>query len=637
MSSRGLAFRLAGVSSLVLALALTGAARAQDAALTPAPELHDFVAPLPPDVEARFEDVTRQPQTIADIQTLMPSLPPEAVARFDDVEQATDRKVADVVVPLPPEAVASFDDVKDAARALADAPVLRLDIETPPAIVADFSDVLRDQQVVAGVRSALAAMGEAEILKGSFASSIRRERAAVSAFYEARGFAPVWIDNGKWTPQAAAAIARLERAGDDGLNLVAYRIPTLSASDPVGMANADVALSQAVVAYGRQASGGRLDPRSIASTITAKPEVADAAVILADVAKASDAGAALRAFNPSHKGYLDLRTKLAELRREQPSMPAQVRIPSGPILKIGMKDPRVPLIRSRLGIDTAQALNVSEDLVYDNRVATAVKDFQREQGLPVSGTLTARTIAALSGGEPTQLEGEIVANMERWRWLPRDMGPDRIEVNIPDYALKLSRGGEVVHRTRVVVGKAQTPTPVFSDTMRFLIVNPYWNVPPSIIKNEMMPKLAADPGYLARQGYEVIQKKGQIFVRQPPGDRNALGHIKFMFPNEHSVYLHDTPSRHLFANAKRAYSHGCVRVENPFALAEVILGRQNGWSQERLKKMVGGGEKTVNLPQTLPVHIQYFTALVDEAGKLQLREDIYGYSRKMRAALGFEG
>jgi murein L,D-transpeptidase YcbB/YkuD len=297
-----------------------------------------------------------------------------------------------------------------------------------------------------------------------------------------------------------------------------------------------------------------------------------------------------------------------------------------------MKDERVPLIRARFGLDRASDLGADE-LLYDTRVAEAVADFQKSKGIPASGTLTARTVDALSDGVPERLEDEIIANMERWRWMPRDMGHERIEVNIPDYTVRVYRGDEVVHKARVIVGKPKTPTPVFSDAMEFLIVNPYWNVPPSILRNEMLPKLREDPDSLRRMGYEVVRNRdGGISVRQPPGERNALGWIKFMFPNEHAVYLHDTPTRHLFANAKRAYSHGCVRVDQPFALAEIVLGE--GWTEERVKKLKGGGERTVRMPRPLPIHIGYFSAFVDEAGKLQLREDLYGHSQKVKAALG---
>jgi L,D-transpeptidase YcbB len=245
--------------------------------------------------------------------------------------------------------------------------------------------------------------------------------------------------------------------------------------------------------------------------------------------------------------------------------------------------------------------------------------------------------AALAGGETPRLEAEIIANMERWRWMPRDLGERRVEVNIPDYEAAVIDNGAVIDRTRVIVGKEQTPTPVFSETMRFLIVNPYWNVPPSILRKEMLPRAAGDPGYFRRLGYEVFSRAGHLVVRQPPGERNALGRIKFMFPNDFSVYMHDTPARRLFAAQKRAFSHGCVRVDAPFRFAETVLGRANGWSEQRVKKLIGGKERYVYLPRPLPVHIEYFTAYVDAAGALQLRGDIYGYSRRVRAALGVEG
>ncbi|HEY8580787.1 MAG TPA: L,D-transpeptidase family protein, partial [Beijerinckiaceae bacterium] len=347
--------------------------------------------------------------------------------------------------------------------------------------------------------------------------------------------------------------------------------------------------------------------------------------------RAEDAGAALWAFNPPHPGYAALRGKLEELRRETPAV-ARERIGPGPILKVGMKDPRTPLIRARFGID-ASADADEGGLVYDTRVASAVADFQRAHGLPANGALTPRTIAALSGGQPARLEAEILSNMERWRWLPRDLGETRIEVNIPEFQVRLTRDGKLAHSARVIVGKPETQTPVFSDEMQYLVINPYWNVPPSIIRKEMLPAYAKDPTYFARRGYEVIQRKGQIIVRQPPGERNALGHIKFMFPNDHAVYLHDTPNRSLFRNDRRAYSHGCVRVDQPFQLAEAILPPD--WSEQRLRRMIGrGGERSVQLPTRIPIHLQYFTAFVDQGGKMQLREDIYGHSRRVQAALG---
>ena len=405
--------------------------------------------------------------------------------------------------------------------------------------------------------------------------------------------------------------------------------------DAEAQAASELSLTRAVVAYGQQASGGRVDPSRLAPLIAAKPDVADPARVLGALDGAADAGDALRAFNPPQKGYDLLRTKLAELRQTS-DVASRGPIPYGPILKPGMRDARVPLIRTRFGLDIPAADAADAGLVYDTKVAAAVADFQRAHHLPPSGVLTIRTVAVMSGGNPRRLENEIIANMERWRWLPRDMGQDHIEVNIPDYTLDVFHGDASVHHTRVVVGQPDKPTPVFSETMRFIIVNPYWNVPLSIVQKEMMPKLAADPDYFANHGYEVVERNGVTYVRQPPGETNALGRIKFMFPNQYSVYLHDTNARALFGNDKRALSHGCVRVEAPFKLAEVVLGKENGWTEARVKKMIGGGERTINLPNPLPLHIVYFTAFVDQKGALQLRDDVYGYSGKLKIALGLE-
>ena len=462
----------------------------------------------------------------------------------------------------------------------------------------------------------------------------KREREAVAAFYAARDFAPLWIEKTGWTSAAKAALSRLEHADEDGLSLK-LALPTLGGASDGERAATELALSMAIVTYGRQASGSRIDPQAIDKLITEKPEVAEPAHILSTLAAAVDADAALRSFNPSHSAYLALREKLAEVRREKPRGDAPVA--SGPTLKVGMKDPRVPVIRARFGLDPQPIAQNGEGLLYDTRVASAVADFQRSHGLPANGQLTARTVLALSGGDPARLEAEIIANMERWRWRARGEAPERIEVNIPDFSVRLMRDNAEFYRARVIVGKTTTRTPVFSNRMQFIEVNPYWNVPDSIIRKEMMPKLAEDPTYLERMGYQVSTSAGgRMSVRQPPGAKNALGNIKFMFPNQHAVYLHDTPNRNLFANEMRAYSHGCVRLDKPFKFAEVVLGPENGWTEERARSLVGGKNQTIHLPHPIDIHIGYYTAFVDGEGKLQVRDDIYGYSRKVRVALGLE-
>ena len=210
------------------------------------------------------------------------------------------------------------------------------------------------------------------------------------------------------------------------------------------------------------------------------------------------------------------------------------------------------------------------------------------------------------------------------------MGERRIEVNIPDFSVAVMEGDAVVHQARVIVGKPETPTPVFSNVMRYVIINPSWQVPDSIIKKELMPKL----GSLIRRGYEVKTVGGRLTVRQLPGDDNALGRIAFMFPNDHAVYLHDTPKRELFDADERAFSHGCIRVEDPLSLAEVVLdGQTSGWTEERIESKVGGAERTVFLPHPLPIHIEYFTEFIDEFGEPRERPDVYGLTRRVEGIL----
>ena len=210
------------------------------------------------------------------------------------------------------------------------------------------------------------------------------------------------------------------------------------------------------------------------------------------------------------------------------------------------------------------------------------------------------------------------------------MGERRIEVNVPDFSLAVVEGDTVIHQARVIVGKPETPTPIFSNVMRYVLINPSWQVPDSIIKKEMMARL----GSLSRRGYEVKTVGGRLTVRQLPGEDNALGRIAFMFPNDHAVYLHDTPARELFDEDTRAFSHGCIRVEDPLSLAELVLGGEaSKWTAERIEAAIGGPERTVFLTDPLPIHIEYFTEFVDEFGELRERPDVYGLIRRVEAML----
>jgi murein L,D-transpeptidase YcbB/YkuD len=461
----------------------------------------------------------------------------------------------------------------------------------------------------------------------------RAARIAIRVFYADRVFAPLWVDARGLTSRGRAVLGRLTRADEDGLDLTAFALPdpTFADTRPERLAEVEATISAALVAYAMEASGSRIAPATLSKFVTASPTVVDPARALGETSSAAEPGDALAAYNPSQKGYRELRDELTRLRASAPV--AARRLPAGPTLKIGMADPRVLLIRARFGLGAQP-----DARVYDARVATAVAAFQKSKGLAADGALTTATSEALFGDPNFRREAAILANMEMWRWLPRDMGQSRIEINVADYTLHVMNGDEEVHRARVIVGKPDTPTPIFSNEVKYILVNPIWRVPDSIIKKEMLPKLANDPNYLTRHGYQVSYVGDRVVVNQPPGEGNALGRILFMFPNEHSVYLHDTPTRGLFATNRRAYSHGCVRVEEPLGLAELLMGgAARGWTAGRFQALLGTSEKavekTVFLPHPLPIHIEYFTEFVDAAGAAQEREDVYGLTEQVAATL----
>ena len=305
------------------------------------------------------------------------------------------------------------------------------------------------------------------------------------------------------------------------------------------------------------------------------------------MAKAKNVAEALDGYNPPHAAYKALKTKLAEARGRTADVGPKP-IPGGPLLKVDpkkpMRDARVALLRERLG--------VPGDDIYDKPLAEAVKRFQTQHKIQATGNLNTTTIEALNGPRRERDADTIVANMERWRWMPRDLGKTYVMVNIPDYTLKVVRDSQMVWTTRIVVGKpGNLATPITSAFMTHITVNPTWNVPPSIIQNEYLPALQQDPQAMERIGLKLTRNPdGTIHIYQPPGDRNALGRIRFNFPNKFLVYQHDTPDKHLFAQEKRAYSHGCMRVLDPVKYAEVLLSialPKEGYTQDRIRKMFG--------------------------------------------------
>ena len=314
-------------------------------------------------------------------------------------------------------------------------------------------------------------------------------------------------------------------------------------------------------------------------------------------------------------------------------------IPDGPVLSYNRKnsteDARVPLLRERLKL-TGEA----SDLRYDARLADAVKKFQHANDLPATGNLDARTVRELNGPSHNGQIDIVVANMERWRWYPRDLGKAHVLVNQPDFTLKVMRDGAQVWMTHIVIGKPSMQTPLLSETMKSITINPTWNVPPSIVYNEYLPALAQDPTVLSRMGLHVSYNGGGVHISMPPGEKNALGRVRFNFPNRFLVYQHDTPDKYLFAHDVRAESHGCMRVQDPAKYAEVLFNiarPDEQWTAEKVTSMFGRTEQDISLqPAQIWVHLTYQTAFVDDAGKLQIRRDVYNLDSRTLAAIKSE-
>ncbi|MGY4627577.1 L,D-transpeptidase family protein [Bradyrhizobium sp. USDA 4486] len=471
----------------------------------------------------------------------------------------------------------------------------------------------------------------------------KNERAAVEKFYGARDFAPVWTQGGSLTAAAKGVIARLKDAASDGLNPADYPVPDFAAATtPDALADAELKLTASMFDYARQAQSGRMHWSQVSADILYPEHPVDPGEVLTKVTTAADASAALDSYNPPQKLYKELKAKLAELRG-QGNGPV-IEIADGPALKytpagkkqaeIVVEDPRVPQLRAKLGITE----NAS-DTRYDATVAEAVRKFQNGAEMKPTGILDDKTVKALNTPKRDKQIDVVLVNMERWRWLPRDLGVPALGdayviLNIPDYTLKVMQHGQQIWTTRVVTGKpGQHATPLLTETMKYITVNPTWNVPPSIVYNEYLPALQQDPTVLQRMGLKLEQNRdGSVHISQPPGEANALGRIRFNFPNKFLVYQHDTPDKHLFAKEDRAFSHGCMRVQYPDQYASVLLNiamPNEKYTPERVRSMYGKSEIDLKFPIPIPVNITYQTAFVDEAGKLQFRKDVYGRDATM--------
>ncbi|HZY48576.1 MAG TPA: L,D-transpeptidase family protein [Devosia sp.] len=475
-------------------------------------------------------------------------------------------------------------------------------------------------------------------------------------FYGARGFEPLWLSTGadgavSFSPNAAKIIDVFKNAELEGLRPSDYLSdaldPAAAGTDPTRLAQLETDFSAATLNYAQDAYGGRINPLDVNKLLVIKPKRLDAADTLTRLAASDDPAKFLLDLDPPHKEFQLLKAALAKFYDKDAVKTETITIPDGPTLKLGMKDDRVPTLRERLAVPAPEipegAANATVDTTYDKPLLEAVKTFQASLGLTADGVLGPATVAALNGAGQVSKD-DIVANMERWRWEPNDFGDFHVEVNIPEFTVWIMKDGEPVHSTRVVVGRPTNQTPVFSDEIEDIVVNPYWNVPPSIAVNEIKPHLIANPGYLDSQNMEMLSGSKVInasaidwtttninnyHIRQRPGGANALGQIKFLFPNDLDIYLHDTPSKSLFARSYRAYSHGCVRVQNPMDFAGALLATNPSLDEDKLRAMFGDKEKWVPLKTHIPVHLMYFTLRVDDDGTIRSYGDVYGHNKKL--------
>ena len=525
----------------------------------------------------------------------------------------------------------------------------------PSAPAAEAAPVAPKQDAAAPAATPVSASADSAVadqLRDMIASKLDRivsrkaDREGLEQFYKARDYKPLWVSEGKADARATAAIAYLGQVDTDGLDPSDYPTPNFnSATTAEAQAEAELKLTASVLTYARQAQTGRIHFSRVGADLEFKPVAPEPADVLAKLAEASDVAAALDGYNPPQPEFKALKEKLTELRKgaltpktEEEKKPNLVHIGDGKTLHVGMKDQRVVALRKRLDIAGDKS-----STLYDDAVRDAVKAFQTEADIGVDGNLGLNTVRALNGEKPETRRASadpidtIIVNMERWRWLPRDLGNPHVIVNVPDYTLTLYNDGKVYWHTKIVAGKPGKATPMVSAEMKFITVNPTWNVPPSIIENEYLPALQQDPQALDRIGLQLTQDAdGTIHISQPPGAGNALGRIRFNFPNKFLVYQHDTPDKYLFAKEKRAYSHGCMRVQNPLIYGEKLLSLvdpKGHYTAAKLESMYGGSEININFPKNIWVHLTYQTAFVDEDGKLQLREDVYGRDARMIAIL----
>lgn len=494
---------------------------------------------------------------------------------------------------------------------------------------------------------------------------LKKHRATTMLFYRTRDYRLGWFKKDKLVPQATTFLQVISKASQEGLNPEDYKTKDFNSlfkqyetatEDSVRrklQQEIDVALSASYFNYASDFYRGTVNPRELDNIEwSVKRNKIKLHKALQTILRERSSRYPYYQFEPLHEEYDRLRKALAQYRaiRENGGWPKIENVKSN--LHRGDKSAAVPLLRRRLLPTDRQKVNGPDSTVFDAELEKAVKDFQVRHGLKPDGSLGKETLRVMNVSLDDRID-QIIINMERWRWIPKpkEMERKHIFVNIPEYMLYAKDKGKTAFTMRVVVGKAMNSTPIFSDKLEYIVFSPYWYVPFSIIENEMMPHLLADPGWLERMDMEVVQGQGKAAVpvdpysidwssitketfkyaiRQRPGPKNPLGDIKFIFPNEHEVYLHHTAAAELFNQTQRGFSHGCIRVEKPVELAEFLLAGKSQWNEQTIQEaMHAGTEKYENLPEKIPVYIVYFTSWVDDSGRIHFRDDIYKHDKEL--------
>lgn len=476
----------------------------------------------------------------------------------------------------------------------------------------------------------------------------------LALFYERRQFKALWHESGEITVAGQTLISRIASIGKEGLLPIDYHGDVLNRLDELTLDQQELLLSDAFLTLSSHLKFGKVNPETLTADWKQKKKQVDTSLLLDKIQESDSIESLLNSIRPVSARYSRLINAYERLLPHADLFTDALAL--SPAIKKGQIDSRIPEIRRRLifwgdlqpdAVSDAGATKPSAK--YDESLFDAMQKFQARHGLDKDGVIGKETLLALNMSVSQRLQ-DLAVNMERWRWL-EDMGQRFAVVNIANFDLRIYQDNEVVFQKPVIVGRNYRKTPVFSDRIRYLVLNPTWTVPQKLAVEDKLPEIKKDPDYLNRLGFTLYQsgtsniidpatvdwtnytKQFPFRMVQSPGPMNALGQVKFMFPNQYDVYLHDTPSRELFSQTQRAFSSGCIRVSDPIELAEFLL-KDQGWTRERLDTVLASRvTETVHLKMPMPIHLEYWTSWVDRDGTLNFRNDIYARNADLWKAL----